>query len=185
MRSEWLLRDDLAALFKKFPDAFYSEEFEQGTVRIQPDQLGSMFDFLKSSEEYPMEMMMDVTAVDYLGSEYAQKPNLTDREETPESPTRYDIVYHFYSVSQNKRLRVITSCGGENPEVLSCYQWWRAAHFMEREVWDMFGVKFTNHPNLTRLLLYKEFEGHPLRKDYSVDDEQPLLVLRNPEKEND
>jgi len=185
MKSEWLLRDDLNALFEKFPQAEYAEEFGQGMVRINADDLGPLFDFLKENPEYPMEMMMDVTAVDYLASKYTERPNLTGREEEPDSPQRFDLVYHFYSVSKNKRLRVITTCGGENPEVLSCYQWWRSAHFQEREVWDMFGIRFKNHPNLRRVLLWEEFEGHPLRKDYAVLAEQPCIPLRNPEKDDD
>jgi NADH-quinone oxidoreductase subunit C len=184
-KSQWLLRDELRALFQKFPNAKYAEAFEQGTVRIQAQELENLFDFLKTNSEYPMEFLMDVTAVDYLGSQWAEQPNLTGREETPDSPTRFDVVYHFYSYFKNKRLRVITTCGGESPEVPSSYRWWRAAHFQEREVWDMFGIKFTNHPNLHRLLLYEEFEGFPLRKDYPKDAEQPRIPFRNPEKDND
>lgn len=183
--SQWLLRDALKPLFDKISSAEYSENFGQGTVHVAPDEMGKVFDFLKTHPDYPMEFLMDVTAVDYLGSEWSERPNFTGREEKPESPTRFDVVYHFYSYSKNKRLRVITTAGGENPEVLSCYQWWRAAHFPEREVWDMFGIHFKNHPNMRRLLLYDEFEGFPLRKDYATDAEQPLMELRNPEKDND
>lgn len=185
MSANWLLRDDLAALFQQFPNAQYAEEFGQGSVRIAASDLGAMFEFLKSNSEYPMEMLVDVTAVDFLSSEFSERPNLTGREETPDSPTRFDVVYHFYSMSKNKRLRVFTACGGDQPEILSSYKWWRAAHFLEREVWDMFGIKFSEHPNLQRVLLYDEFDGHPLRKDYPTDTEQPRIQLRNPENENE
>lgn len=185
MNSNWLLKEDLAALFQKFPDAQYSEQFGQGVVRIPAAELGAMFEFLKHHAEFPMEMLSDVTAVDFLASQFAERPNQTGREEAPDSPTRFDLVYHFYSMSKNKRLRVITACGGSQPEVLSSYKWWRAAHFLEREVWDMFGIKFSAHPNLQRVLLYDEFEGHPLRKDYPTADEQPRIELRNPENPNE
>ncbi len=185
MTSEWLLKDDLKKLFEKFPNAKYAEEFHQGMVYIPAEELPVIFDFIKNDPNYVMSMLSSVTAVDYLGSRYAQKPNLTGREEEPLSPTRFDVIYHFYSVSTKKRLRIITSCGGEYPEVASSYPWWRSAHFMEREVFDMFGIRFKDHPNLKRVLLYEEFKGHPLRKDYAIDAEQSLIQQRNPEAPND
>lgn len=184
MADQWLLKDDFKAFFDRFPNAKYFEEFEQPNYWIPADELGELFEFLKNNETYPMEMLVDVTAVDYLSSDYAEKPNYTGREEDLYSDTRFDLVYHFYSFKKNKRIRVITSCGGEKPEVMSSFKWWRAAHYLEREVWDMFGIKFKGHPDLRRILLYDEFEGHPLRKDYPVLGEQPRLPLRNPEKEN-
>lgn len=185
MKSEWLLHDDLNPLLEKFPNAQYAEPCGQGTIRIPTAELELMFESLKQHPEFPMEMLTDVTAVDYLESQSAQRPNLTGREAAPLSPTRFDVVYHFYSVSKNKRIRIVTSCGGENPAVPSSYPWWRAAHFLEREVWDMFGIQFTNHPNLKRVLLWEGFQGHPLRKDYPTDAEQPIIPLRNPELDHE
>jgi len=121
-------------------------------------------------------------------SEQFDQPNIripnADREEDLYSDTRFDLIYHFYSVETNRRVRVLTPCGGEHPEVISSYKWWQAAHYLEREVWDMFGIKFTGHPDLRRVLLYEEFEGFPLRKDYPTLGEQPRLSLRNPEQDN-
>lgn len=185
MTTEWLLQDDLKKLLEKFPNAKYTEEFQQGTISIPAEELKVIFEFIKNDPAYTMNMLSSVTAVDFLSSRYAQKPNLTGREEEPLSPKRFDVIYHFFSVSKNKRLRVSTSCGGEYPEVASAYAWWRSAHFMEREVFDMFGIRFKDHPNLKRVLLYDEFEGHPLRKDYAIDDEQALIPQRNPEAPND
>ncbi len=184
MAHYWLLKDDLSDFFEQFPQAEYHEEFEQPNIRIPASDLAKVFDFFKNHKKYPMDMLLDITAVDYLSSDYAERPNLTGREEDLYSPTRFDVVYHFYSVSTNKRVRVITSCGGEQPEVISSYPWWQAAHYLEREVWDMFGIKFRGHPDLRRVLLYEEFEGHPLRKDYPALGEQPRLALRNPEQEH-
>ena len=184
MPNYWLLKDELKDFFDKFPHAEYSEQFNQPNIRIPADELDKIFNFLKDNKEYPMEMLLDITAVDYLTSDYAERPNLTDREEDMYSETRFDIVYHFFSISENKRVRIITSCGGEEPEVISCYKWWQAAHFLEREVYDMFGIKFKGHPDLRRVLLYEEFEGYPLRKDYPTMEEQPRIPLRNPEQNN-
>lgn len=184
MGNYWLLKDDLPDFFEAFPQAEYVEQFDQPNIRISADELEKVFDFFKNHKKYPMEMLLDVTAVDYLTGDYAERPNLTGREEDMYSETRFDVVYHFYSMSANKRVRVITSCGGENPEVISSYQWWQAAHFLEREIYDMFGIKFTNHPDLRRVLLYEEFEGFPLRKDFPTLGEQPRIPLRNPEHDN-
>jgi NADH-quinone oxidoreductase subunit C len=184
MENNWLLKNDLTDFFDQFPKAEYSEEFNQPNIRIPADELAKIFDYFKNHRQFPMDMLLDVTAVDYLSSDYAEKPNNTGREEDFYSESRFDIIYHFYSVSTNKRIRLIASCGGEHPEVVSSYNWWQAAHYLEREIWDMFGIKFTGHPDLRRVLLYPEFEGFPLRKDYPTLGEQPRLTLRNPEQDN-
>ena len=181
MEHYWLLKNDLEEFFTQFPQAKYFEKFGQSNITIPANDLAKVFDFLK---EYPMQVLLDITAVDYLTSDYAEKPNLTDREEDLYSETRFDLVYHFYSMTANKRVRIITQCGGEQPEVISSYKWWQSANFLEREVFDMFGIKFTGHPDLRRVLLYEEFEGHPLRKDYPIMGEQPRIPLRNPEQDN-
>ena len=102
---------------------------------------------------------MDITAVDYLSKK-------TDR---------FEVVYHFYSQKHNDRLRVkipvsIDDCIAETITPL-----WKTANWYEREIWDMYGIKFRNHPDLKRILMYEEFKGHPLRKDYPVNKRQPLI----------
>ncbi|MFZ5519511.1 MAG: NADH-quinone oxidoreductase subunit C [Candidatus Zhuqueibacterota bacterium] len=184
MANYWLLKDDLPDFFQAFPQAEYIEQFDQPNFLIPADVLEQVFQFFKQHPAYPMDMLLDVTAVDYLTSDYAERPNMTGREEDLYSEARFDVVYHFYSTAANKRVRVITRCSGEHPEVLSSYAWWQAAHFLEREVYDMFGIKFTNHPDLRRVLLYEEFEGHPLRKDFPTLGEQPRIPLQNPEHTN-
>ena len=184
MKQYWLFKNEIKDFLSKFPGIEYSEEFDQPNYRVSPDSLEDVFDFLIKHKTYPMDMLTDITAVDYLSGDYAEKPNHTGREEDLYSEKRFDVVYHFYSTKKNKRIRVITTCGGENPELLSCYKWYQAAHFLEREIYDMFGIKFEGHPDLRRVLLYEEFEGHPLRKDYPLMGEQPRLPLRNPEQDN-
>ncbi len=81
---------------------------------------------------------------------------------------RFEVVYHLHSLEPNKRLRVKCRVSGKNPEIDSVFSVWRAADWYEREVFDMFGISFKNHPNLQRILMPVDWEGHPLRKDYPV-----------------
>ena len=81
---------------------------------------------------------------------------------------RFEMVYHLHSIEPIRRLRVKYWVGGSNPETDSVTGVWRAANWYEREIFDMFGIGFRNHPNLVRLLMPTDWEGHPLRKDYPV-----------------
>jgi NADH-quinone oxidoreductase subunit C len=109
------------------------------------------------------DVLMDLTAVDY--SRYP------GREDGP----RFEVVYHLYSLGHNHRLRLKTRVEEDDAEVPSAVGLWPIADWFEREVWDMFGVRFAGHPDLRRLLLYEEFVGHPLRKDYPINRRQPLI----------
>ena len=102
MASQWLLKNSLKAFFDKFPNSKYKEQFEQPNVWIPADELSAVFDFLKNQAEYPMEMLVDITAVDYLSSDYAEKPNNTGREEDLYSETRFDLVYHLAAYVPHK-----------------------------------------------------------------------------------
>jgi len=106
---------------------------------------------------------MDLSAVDYLGQE-----------------PRFELVAHLYSLTHNHRLRVKTRVPETDPAVSSLTGLWKAANWLEREVWDMFGIRFSGHPDLRRILLYEGFVGHPLRKDYPVNRRQPLVPERDP-----
>ncbi len=112
------------------------------------------------------EILLDITAVDYLGK----------REK------RFEVVYHLLSLSQKKRLRIkVRVDEGEKVSTLSFL--WKNANWLEREVYDMFGIEFEGHPDLRRILLYPEFKGHPLRKDYPLKKSQPRIKLLRPERE--
>ena len=84
------------------------------------------------------------------------------------SEPRFEVIYHLHSVSRNERLRLKCLLGGEGPEIDSATAVWRSANWYEREIFDLFGIVFRNHPDLTRILMPEEWEGHPLRKDYPV-----------------
>jgi NADH-quinone oxidoreductase subunit C len=121
-----------------------------------------IFRLLKEDPQLDFNFLVDLTAVDYLD------------KRTP----RFEVVYHLYSLSKNHRLRVKIPVAGEDPVVDSLTPLWKGANWLEREVWDMFGIRFRGHPDLRRILLYEQFEGYPLRKDYPVNYRQPLVKER-------
>ena len=134
------------------------------TVTVRPDRLVELMHFLRTDSITSFEMLTDVTAVDYLGK----------RE------TRFEVVYHLYSLTKNHRLRVKVPVDEDEAAcaVPSVIGEWKSAYWMEREVFDLYGIRFAGHPDLRRILLYPEFEGHPLRKDYDIEHRQPRLPPR-------
>jgi NADH-quinone oxidoreductase subunit C len=132
------------------------------TARVDPTRILEVARLLRDDPPLAFEMLTDLTAVDYLG----------------EDP-RFEVVYHFYSVARNHRVRIKARLSEETPEILSLVDLYPSADWMEREVFDMYGIRFAGHPNLKRLLLYDEFEGYPLRKDYAKERRQPLVGPRN------
>ncbi|HFE52504.1 MAG TPA: NADH-quinone oxidoreductase subunit C, partial [Bacteroidetes bacterium] len=119
---------------------------------------------LRDDPDLLFNFLMDLTAVDYLN--FGRKP-------------RFEVVYNLYSLMKNLRLRLRVPVPEEDPVVRTVTHLWKSANWAEREVWDMFGIRFEGHPNLKRILLYEEFEGHPLRKDYPVNKRQPLIGPKN------
>jgi NADH-quinone oxidoreductase subunit C len=119
--------------------------------------------FLRDDPECAMNHFVDLTAVDY-------------PEREPELP-RFDVVLFMRSLASKHRIRLKTRVRVDEP-LASLDAVWQGANWTEREVWDMFGIKFAGHPDLRRILLYEEFEGHPLRKDYPINKTQPLVQYR-------
>ncbi len=157
------LRSELAA-------ALLSEHEQHGdaTVVVAKDRLLEVLGFLHQEANLAFDMLSDLTAVDYLDCHGAQARD-GDRE------PRFEVVYHLYSIVHNHRLRVKVGVELEDCEVESIVAIWPAANWLEREVFDLYGIRFANHPDLRRILLYDEFEGHPLRKDYPKTRRQPLI----------
>ncbi len=93
--------------------------------------------------------------------------DLTAVDRYPEEP-RFEIIYHLHSLEHNERLRIRCRISGAGPAIDSVTEVWRSANWYEREVFDLFGVTFHNHPELDRILLPADWEGHPLRKDYPI-----------------
>ncbi len=101
-----------------------------------------------------------------------------DRLQLPVSVPRFEVVYFVYSLKRNEHVRLKVRVGEENPEVPSLVPVYQGANWWERFVWDFYGIRFTSHPDLRRVLMYEEFVGHPLRKDYGLRERQPLVPER-------
>lgn len=128
------------------------------TAEVNPARLVEICRFLRDDAEMAFDFLVDVTAVDYLGS-------------TP----RFEVVYHLKSLTRGHRLRVKARVSEDDPRIDSLVGVWRGANWMERETWDLYGIRFDGHPDLRRIFLYEEFQGHPLRKDYPKERRQPLV----------
>ncbi|MBF0511200.1 MAG: NADH-quinone oxidoreductase subunit C [Candidatus Omnitrophica bacterium] len=137
------------------------------TVVIAGGLLTEMALFLKKTPELDFNYLMDLTAVDYL---FFAGGRIEKR-------ARFEVVYHFFSLKHNHRLRLKVPVEEQNPEIDSLTGLWASANWFEREVWDMFGIRFKGHPDLKRILMYEEFQGHALRKDYPFNKRQPLIGL--------
>jgi NADH-quinone oxidoreductase subunit C len=133
------------------------------TAIVERDAIRDVLAFCRDSTALAFDVLMDLTAVDY-----AKFPG---REDGP----RFEVVYHLYSIAHNHRLRVKVPVDEDDARVRSAVPLWPIANWFEREVWDMFGIRFDGHPDLRRLLMYEEFVGHPLRKDYPINRRQPLI----------
>ena len=131
-------------------------------VILERAGLRESFRLLKEDPQLHYDFLSDITAVDYW-----QK-----RE------PRFEVVYQITSLQKRRRLRVRVPVPESDPAVDSLTPLWRGANFLEREVWDLFGIRFIGHPDLRRILLYEEFQGHPLRKDYPVNLCQPRVPER-------
>lgn len=122
-------------------------------VHVSPDSLHDIVLFLKEDPELDFNYLSHITGVDYL-----------DQERDP----RFESVYEFHSINKNHSIRVRVGLPEESPTVPTISDLWSAAAFPERELFDMFGFHIEGHPNLKRLLMPEDWQGHPLRKDYSL-----------------
>jgi NADH-quinone oxidoreductase subunit C len=133
------------------------------TAVVERRALPAVLRFCRDEPALTFDVLMDLTAVDYL--------KFPGREDGP----RFEVVYHLYSLPHNHRVRLKARVDEDDAVVPSAVELWPIANWLEREVWDMFGVRFAGHPDLRRLLLYEPFVGHPLRKDYPINRRQPLI----------
>jgi NADH-quinone oxidoreductase subunit C len=132
-------------------DAVVTGKHDRGelTLEIEPARIVEVCRKLKT--ELDFIRLSDVTAVD----RYPVEP-------------RFEVIYHLHSISRGERLRLKCRVGGQQPEIESVTGVWRSANWYEREVFDLFGVHFQNHPDLRRIMMPDHWEGHPLRKDYPI-----------------
>lgn len=140
-----------------------SAQFGDETVVIDRDFLVDLSKFLMK-ESYAYTMLLDMTCVDYLGDDL-----------------RFEMVYHLFSITNNDRVRIKVRLSEKDLKIDSLTPLWKNANWLEREIFDMFGVHFEGHPYLERLFMYDGFEGHPLRKDYPLRKRQPMIPMRKKE----
>jgi NADH-quinone oxidoreductase subunit C len=146
-----VLPPPLAALTEAFPDATIEDSATgQHVMRVPAAHL---VEFAQAARDGGFEMFVDLTAVDY----YRQRPG-----------PRFEVVIVLLSLRHNLRLRVLVGVDGDVPAAPSITGVYVGANFYEREVFDLFGIDFTGHPDLTRIMLPDDWEGHPLRKDHPV-----------------
>ncbi|MDO8682811.1 MAG: NADH-quinone oxidoreductase subunit C [Armatimonadota bacterium] len=141
-----------ASIRKQFPDAVIESSVVDGvlTLKIDAAKLLSLCEYLKSASDLAFDYPADIAAVDW-----------TDRLE---------MVYHLYSISRDHKLILKVDLPNDKPAIASVTSVWKGADWPEREIFDLFGIKFEGHPDLRRILLPEEFEGYPLRKDYVIPD---------------
>jgi NADH-quinone oxidoreductase subunit C len=140
----------LSLLHVAYPDSVinFDTDSTHSIISVLPKDNIDIISFLKSKTELSFKTLIDITAVDY-----------------PDRKKRFDIVYHFLSMTENRRCRVI--CSIEDGDVVkSITSIFSCANWFEREIFDLYGIKFSSHPDLRRILTDYGFEGHPLRKDF-------------------
>jgi NADH-quinone oxidoreductase subunit C len=152
-------------LKERFGARVLSSEAARGeeTITIGRDAAPELLAALRDEPDFDFNFLSDLSAVDWL----ERKP-------------RFDVVYHLNSLTRGHRLRVKIGVEGADPWVHSAIGLWKAADWLERECFDMFGIVFKGHPDLRRILMYDSFEGYPLRKDYPFQKRQPLVPEIDP-----
>lgn len=156
----------LDVIKQKFGEAILKthSQFGDDTAIVDPKSWKAVCRFLRDDPSMSFDMFVDLCGVDY-----------------PDRTPRIEVVLHLYSIARRHRVRLKTAVGDEdmeNCEVDSITEIWPGADWFEREAYDLVGVRFKGHPDLRRILMYPEFEGHPLLKDYPADRTQPLVPYR-------
>jgi NADH-quinone oxidoreductase subunit C len=144
----------VAKLLAWNPAAVESAKFDRDEMSIYVERscVRDACVLLRDDADCLFNFLADVTCVDWFPSE-----------------PRFEVVYHLLSISKKERVRLKVRLDGSSPALDSVTQVWPAANYFEREVFDLFGVRFAGHPYLRRLLMPEDWEGHPLRKDYPVE----------------
>jgi NADH-quinone oxidoreductase subunit C len=136
-----------------FPEAVVREALGELSISVPREKIAAVCSLLHDDPALDFDHITDVTAVDF-----------------PNEMPRFEVVYHFYSIEKNHRIRVKARVPEEDCQIDSICHIWRGANFLEREVYDMMGITFNNHPDLRRILMTEEYdEGYPLRKDFPVE----------------
>lgn len=160
----------LDALTARFGEAVLDTGQQAGDefAVIAPDALRDVALFLRDDPDMSFEMPIDCTAVDY-----------RDWDQGAGRVPRFDVVYHLNSVTKGHRIRLIAPVGEDDPTVPSVRDIYPGLDWFERETFDMYGIIFAGHGDLRRILMYEEYEGHPLRKDHPHRTAQPRTPMRD------
>ncbi len=132
---------------------------------VTPARWRDAAEFVKTDARCTCDYLVDLSGIDHL--------------DTLPTGERFEVYVIAYSITKKHRVRLKTRLNGDAPEVDTLVSVWAGANWHERECYDMFGVHFKGHPDLRRILLYPEFVGHPLRKDYPAGKTQPLVPYRD------
>jgi len=174
-------------LREKHPEAVLSAHSHRGdeVVVVKREALVAVCQFLKNDPATEMKLLSDIAGVDLLTFQTettgggalssSEVPAYQALRQTAVEP-RFYVAYNLYSVTKKHRLRLHVELRSDDLKLPSVTAVWRTANWWERYNFDMFGFIFEGHPDLTRLLMYPEFQGHPLRKDYPVRKRQPLVA---------
>lgn len=148
----WEQPDSLEPLKEQFQSAIQqvSTFRRETTALVDPDRNLDVLAFLRDEPQYRFDMLTDVTAVHW-----------------PQNECPFEVAYLLYSLERNKRLRVKCALGPD-PRIASVTELWAAANWLERECFDMFGIRFDGHPELKRILMPDDYEGWPLRKEFPL-----------------
>lgn len=151
------------ALAERFPGVIVHSHAQHGDVTcvVGREHIVEICRFLRDEPTLSFEMLSDECGV--------------DRMSHPDRYERFEVVLHLYSLTHNQRLRLRVPIPEDDPSMPTLSGLWKGANWFEREIWDMYGIRFPGHPDLRRILLYDQFEGHPLRKDYPITKRQPLV----------
>ncbi|MEP7285784.1 MAG: NADH-quinone oxidoreductase subunit C [Chloroflexota bacterium] len=127
------------------------ERLGETTIVVDPAKIVEVCRYFRDSEGLEYIFLSDITAVDY----YPQEP-------------RFAVCYHLYSMVYNRRLRIKAYLASDEPKIATLTTLWPSANYQEREAFDLMGILFEGHPNMRRILMPEDWEGHPLRKDYPL-----------------
>ncbi|MBU0699916.1 NADH-quinone oxidoreductase subunit C [bacterium] len=159
----------IEAIKAKFTDAIEDvNDTLDLTILVKKENILEICRFLADTPDLGFDYLSDICGVDYSSSARgATSARSATSARGATSQSRFDVVYHIYSINKRHRLR-IKAAVEENENISSVESVWKAANWYEREAYDMFGIVFDSHSDLRRILLPEDWKGHPLRKDYSL-----------------
>lgn len=151
-------------LQEQFSEAVIREENFRGELvfYVKPDSLVEIIHALHENDELDIKFLSDITSLDWFGH-------------ARESGGRFEVIYNLYSLSSKQRLFLKVRLEGDSPAITTLSDLFAGANWLEREVFDLMGIRFDGHPNLTKILTPDDLEGHPLRRDYPLTWEQPVF----------